>query len=165
MPAPDPTEIRRFHRWFAVECNNRAWDLAALPSRTADQDREMLLTAFASAYHWSEVGEPVNFMRGDMLLACVHSLLGRGEQGLHYARRCLEFCEAGATKAQAADWDVAFAHLQMSLAGHAVGDGELHALHHARAAALGRALDEEDRKIFEEEFARVPAPPADEESA
>jgi hypothetical protein len=45
-----PDEIKKAHRWFAVEGNNRAWDLAAKASRTPAEDSEMLLAAYAAAY-------------------------------------------------------------------------------------------------------------------
>jgi len=152
---PDQPTIDRWHRWFAVEANNRAWDLTAAASRTPDEEREMRLAAYAAAFHWSKVGTPVNDMRAEMLLAHVHALSGEGQEALGYARRCLTFCES----APGEEWDHAFAHLEMALAAAAAGDAALHAEHHARARALGEALaDAHDRQTFAVEFARIPVP-------
>jgi len=46
MPQPPSAEeLSRWHRWFAVECNNRAWQLADQAERTAAEDDEMLNAA------------------------------------------------------------------------------------------------------------------------
>ena len=34
-PAPDQPTVDRWHRWFAVELNNRGWDLASAPIELA----------------------------------------------------------------------------------------------------------------------------------
>jgi len=155
MEKPDQQTIDRWHRRFAVECNNRGWDLTAQTARSAREEREMLLTAHAAAYHWSKVGKPVNDMRAELLLAHVHALLGQGEAALAYARRCLAFCEAE----ECEDWDLAFAHSHMALAAHSAGAAALHALHYATAQELGAAIkEEEDRKIFLDELTRIPKP-------
>ena len=57
-----------WHKRFAVECNNRAWDLAEKEGRTPDEDSQMLCAAYASSWHWSKIGQPVNAMRADALL-------------------------------------------------------------------------------------------------
>ena len=51
---------------------------------------------------------------------------------LDYARSCLEFFESNPSE----DWDVAFAHLEMALAGYASGDTATHSEHYARALEI-----------------------------
>jgi len=53
---PAAEEIRKWNKWFAAECNNRAWRLAEQPSRTPAEDQEMVHCAHAAALHWSKVG-------------------------------------------------------------------------------------------------------------
>ncbi len=150
---PSPEETARWHRWFAVDCNNLAWSLAGKATRTPAEDREMLNRAYAAAYHWSRVGQPVNDARADLLVAHVHALLGQAEMALACAQRCLAFFEREAAE----DWDLAFAHAEVAHAAAAAGDGELHARHYALAQERGAAIaDEEDRHIFLEEFERIP---------
>ena len=150
-----PDDPAKTHRQFAVECNNRAWDLATQAARTPAEDREMLLAGYAAAFHWSKVGAPVNHMRADLLLARVHVQLGQGSTALHYARLALEFCAAQPCE----DWDLAFAHAELALAAAVVGDAPMHRQHHALARQLGQAIkDKEDRDVFLAEFARIPAP-------
>lgn len=114
----------------------------------------MIKTAFASAYHWSKIGKPINDARADVTLAHVHSLLGLGEGALFHARRSLVFCE----KNECEDWDLAFAHAEMAFAAAVLGDRELHAKHYTLAKQRGEAIkEEEDRKVFMEEFSRIPS--------
>ena len=147
---PDDKEIEKWHRRFAVECNNLAWDIASKPNRTPADDREMLLAAHAAAFHWSKVGQPINGARADFLLAHAFALAGYGKAAMQYAQRCLAWCESNPCE----DWDIAFAHAGVSHAAAVLGDTSLHAKHHALAETLGRAIkEEEDRKIFLEVFA------------
>jgi len=70
---PTDSDLQDWHKRFAAQANNRAWELSII-ERTAEQDREMLDAAHASAWHWSAVGTELNRMRATMLLAEVHLL-------------------------------------------------------------------------------------------
>ena len=154
---PDQTEIDKWHHWFAAECNNRAWDLAEKAERSADEDREMLLAAYAATFHWSKTGKPINEMRADFLLGHTLALSGDGVAAMKHARRCLDWCEAHSCE----DWDIAFAHAGLAHAAAFRGDAGLHAEHFARAGSFGRAIkDSEDRKVFLDVFSRLPVPAA-----
>lgn len=151
---PTPEMIEKWHRRFAVECNNHTWDLIDKAERTPDEDQEMLNTAYASIYHWSKVGTPLHIARGEVNLAHVHALRGEGEMARRYARSCLAFFESGAGE----DWDVAFAHAELAFAAAVLGDADLHARHYAQAKARGQAIQEEvDRKIFMDVLSRIPS--------
>jgi len=150
-----PEEIARWNRWFAVECNNRAWRLAEKADRTEAEDAEMLHAAHAAALHWSEVGTELHNARALMLLGHVHALLGLGRTALPYARRSFDFVMAN----ESAAWEMAFAHAVLANAAHAAGDYGLHSRHYQIAGALGSALaDDEERSIFEATYRTVPRP-------
>ena len=143
-----------WHKKFAAECNNLAWDLTSRSGRTPEEDRRMLHAAFAAAYHWSQVGTPLHDARADVTLAHVLSLLGRGTLAMECARRCLDYFE----NHPAEDWDLAFAHAELAYAAAVSGDRDLHREHYARAKELGEAIQEdEDRQVFLEEFTRIPS--------
>lgn len=149
----DPETTRQWHRTFAVECNNAAWDLSAREARTPAEDHQMLCAAFAAAYHWAQLDAPLNDARAGLTLAHVLAAVQLGPLALDYARRSLGFFEAGGGE----DWDLAFAHAEMAHAAAKCGDHTLHSYHYARARELGDAIgDEEDRRIFLDEFARIP---------
>ena len=42
----------------------------------------MLHAAHASRFHWGEVGEPVNFARGEWQISRVYAVLGRPEPAI-----------------------------------------------------------------------------------
>ena len=52
--SPQPTEntATAWHRYFAIEFNNLAWDLS-VQDRSPKEDEEMLNAAHASAFHWT----------------------------------------------------------------------------------------------------------------
>jgi len=152
---PQPEELQKWHRWFGIECNNRAWRLAEAAKRSEVEDGEMLDCAHASAHHWGKVGTELHRARATMLLGHVHALLGNGPMALRYARSAFDFVLAQASPA----WEIAFAHAVLANAGAAANERGVHSEHYAQAKALGAALeDAEEREIFEATFRTVPAP-------
>lgn len=150
---PTAETIAQMQKWFAIQCNNRAWDLASLPGRTVAEAEEMLLAAYAAAFHWSKAGGPLEAARAEVTLAHVHALRGEGDLALQFARRCLGFFEQGFGE----DWDIAFAHLEMALAAVPLGNFSLYARHYDLARQCGAAIqDEQDRQVFFDEFSKIP---------
>ena len=154
--SPTPTDdAAAWHRRFASECDNRAWQLAEAASRSAAEDAEMLDAAHAAALHWRAVGTELHAARATMLLAHVHALLGHGALALPYARASFAFV----TSHESADWEVAFAHAILANAAAAAHDAAMHERHYAQAKTLGAALaDAEERAIFDATFCRIPPP-------
>ena len=144
-----------WHRYFAVECNNRAWELATA-ERSAAEDDELLNVAHASAYHWSIAGDELNRMRALMLLAEVHACLAMGTTALTYAERMRSYF-LGLEAVD--DWELAFVHVIHAHAAASAGKRTEHAESYAAAeAALEAIADEQDRAVVLETFELVPAP-------
>ena len=153
-PDPKKEESDVWHRRFAVEANNLGWDLAELPSRTADEARQLVHAAHTAAYHWAIVGKPLNNARAKMLLAKAHLLSGDAALAAGYAREVIDFCE---TSAEIARWDLAFAHALMAQAAAAVGDPAGLARHaEAARACRGTLQHAEETALFEAELAKIP---------
>ena len=151
---PSDDERQAWHKRFASECNNRAWELSTA-ARGAAADREMLDAAHAAAWHWDEIGTELNRMRATMLLAEVHALLGAGERALAYAEEMRAYFLAR----ESADWEIALAHAIHAHAAHAAGRAAEHRDAYALAeAALAAIADDEDRAIVAATFARIPPP-------
>lgn len=74
-----PFDLPRAHRWFAVECNNEAWELVEKADRSAEQTRRMIHLAHAAALHWSAIGKPIHAERAECLLATVYAAAGGWE--------------------------------------------------------------------------------------
>ncbi len=153
----DPTaeELSRGHRWFAIEANNRAWDLATRSSRSTAEDDEMLNAAHAAALHWAAVGNELNDARAKMLLAHVHAFVGNGALAQRYARASHSYL----TAIDSPDWEIAFSHAVMAHAAASANDTSTHRKHYAAARAAADAIaGDEDRAIFEATFIRIPTP-------
>jgi hypothetical protein len=150
---PEPRLEPAVERALAAHLFNRTWDLLLQAERSAADVDEMIASAHASRYHWSRVGTPTNFSRGEWQLARVYAVLGRAEPALFHAGRCLSWCEAHDLGA----FDLGCAHEAHARA-HAVGgDAERARAHLAKAQACATQVsDEEDRQILLEDLKSVP---------
>lgn len=155
MPAiPTDTDAKSWQRYFAIECNNRAWDLAA-KSRTPAEDVEMLNAAHASCFHWSEVGTELHSMRAKMLLARAHTLVGNGVLAVRLALEMREYFSSHDAPA----WEMAFAHAIYAHAAQVVGDLENHRTAYQNAVqVLSKVTSEEERVLIRETLDLVPVP-------
>jgi len=113
-------EINEIHKKFAVNLFNKTWDLIEKKDRTKEEDDKMIHCAHASRYHWGEIGQPINFERGEWQISRVYSILGKGTQALEHASRCLEICE----QQNIADFDIAFAYEGLARGYSVLGDNE-----------------------------------------
>jgi hypothetical protein len=152
---PDPEDLTRWHRWFAVESNNRAWQLADQATRSDAENDELLNAAHAAALHWAAIGTPLHAARATMLLAHAHAACGSAILALRYARRSHSYFVSN----EAPDWEIAFSHAVMAHAAAAAGDRQLHGEHYDVARKAGAAIkDTEDKAIFDAAFATIPSP-------
>ena len=135
------------HKYFAPRLNVECWNLIDQASRTEEENRRMLMAAFASCYHWTHAGKDVNQQRGEWLIAKVYAVLEDGPNCLKHAERCVlwtQNIEDGLT-----DFDRAYAS-EMLARGHALC-GQLDRARELKAQArdLGdQIVGEEDQKIF-----------------
>lgn len=154
--ATQPPQLEpQTHRALGAGLFNRTWDLLEIPARTAAQDDELVDTAHASAWHWRQVGNEANTARGHWMLARVYSVLGRGQEAIHHARRANEVVAAGGEGFE--EWDAASAAEGMARALAVAGDLDGAREWHARSTALVAAIvDDEDRRVVEADLATVP---------
>ena len=138
-------------RQLAVDLFNHVWTLLERSERSPLEDDEMLHAAHATRYHWGEVGEPVNLVRGEWQCSRVYAVLGRAEPALWHANRCLALCEEHGI----GDWDIAFAHEAIARALRVAGD------HAGADASVARAreappsiAEDEDRELLLSDLAR-----------
>ncbi len=107
-----------FHRKTAVNLFNEVWDLMEKPDRTSEEDFQMIHKAHSSRFHWGEIGEPVNFSRGEWQISRVYAVLRRAEPCLVHAQRNLEIVLEHEIK----DFDLAFAYEALARAYSLSGD-------------------------------------------
>ncbi len=140
MSQPNPTEFNQ--RQVAIDLFNLTWRLLEKPDRNAEDDNRMLNMAHASRYHWGEVGQPVNRVRGEWQVSHVYSVLGRAEPALYHAVQCLEICQLY----QIGDFDLAYAYEALARA-YKVADNPAEYRHYyTLAAKVARDIAEADDK-------------------
>lgn len=156
-PASASVDDAQLHRRLAAELFNRVWVLLEQPSRSPVEDDTMLHAAHASRYHWGEIGEPVNLVRGEWQVSRVYAVLQRPEPALWHARRCLELCQQHSI----ADFDLAFAYEAMARAHAVAGQHDATASYVQLARQAGRQIaQQEDRDVFLADLATIPSGPA-----
>ena len=154
---PTPEEVALWQRRLAGQANNRAWQLSEQPSRTAEEDEEMLQAAHAAMYFWKMVGNEKNKAHAAQLLAHVYASLKLPNPAAHYWAQSepVFFSDA------AEPWERALAHAVASNVAAAKGDRAQHQAHYRMAVEQVAALpDPEDRSILETTLRVLPVPVA-----
>jgi hypothetical protein len=141
----DDTEL---HRRLGVELFNKVWDLLGIEGRTPAQEIELIHTAHASRYHWSQVEHGPRSARGEWLCSWVYSELERPEPALYHAHRCEEICKEFASELE--DFDLPAMHEAFARAQLVAGNRE-EAMHRLRLATdlCARITDPDDREIIQ----------------
>ncbi|MDZ4684468.1 MAG: hypothetical protein SH850_05215 [Planctomycetaceae bacterium] len=149
----EPTfDVAAAHRWFAIESNNGAWDLIEQADRTAADTDRMLHLAHASGWHWQQIGQPIQQLRGLTLLATAYvaarvpSVAIRfGEQGLKLSHEI----------ADAPPFDRACAHGAVAAAYQLAGRSADATREYDTAYGIATKFDDaEDRAVFEKLYPR-----------
>jgi hypothetical protein len=149
----DPEELAKRHKYFAVETNNAGWALLERESLSNEQKEQLISLAFTAAYHWSQVGKPINFGRADCLVSRALIAAGRDLMAaLRYARRYREAASAPDGEA----WDIALAEAGLARAFAATGNEADARTHYQRALTVIGELNEADREICSADLARGP---------
>jgi uncharacterized protein YndB with AHSA1/START domain len=152
-PNEDPEG--EWHRAQGIAANNGTWDWLGKPDgeRTADDEEQMTLSAYAAAYHWARAARsgPANVARANWLISRVWAVRGNGPLALHHADIVLSTCREHELR----DFDLAYAHESRARALAALGRLEEAAAERATAAAVP-IVDDEDRAIVEADLAAEP---------
>jgi len=141
--------MEEFHKKVAVETNNQIWPTLDAKNPTQAQLEEALHMAYASRYHWSKIGKPVNAMRAEYMIARVYCAMKRGEPALFHAKRCLEISK----ESEIEDWDLAFAYEVLARA-HSVAGNKAKCKEYYGLAqnAINEIKNPEDKKICQGEL-------------
>jgi hypothetical protein len=144
---PDPA----LQLYYAKSIFNGIWDLLEKADRSPAEDEQMLLRAFASLYHWTQVGTALHIQRGYWMISRVYQTLRDAHQALEWAKKCQVITDQNMTDME--DFDLAFAQegLARAFALNAVLDQAR--VHYQKAVELGKAIqDPEDRKHFQNDL-------------
>lgn len=165
--------LEEFHREIAVKTNNSIWKILDKNSPDEQELDDALGWAFASRYHWSELGSLVNIARADYMISRVFSAMKRGDLALEYANKCLDLIqsksEIAIQRAQLglmeklpevfADYDLAFAYEAIARAYAILGKREECRFYVDLAKkAISQVQKSEDRKACQSELVKVKCP-------
>ncbi len=79
--------IQDAHKYFSADCFNKTWDnLDKTSARSAEENMEMLHTAIASLWHWSQREDvtPENLSVGYWQVSRVYCLIGQPNNARRY---------------------------------------------------------------------------------
>ena len=147
MPMPSEEEIQRMHRYFAVQCNNQAWDLAERDNRSDAQTEEMIRCAEVAAWHWSKVGKPINDARANMLLGWVCCILGWAGDARGHTDRVN--AQLQAKPDGVSEWDRAFTALLETYTRRTEGDDADFQTAFAALDTYREKLEDDDQQVFD----------------
>jgi hypothetical protein len=146
---PDaPIDLQRAHRWFAVEFNNRAWELLERAERSADDTDQMLDLAHAAAVHWQQAGTRINQARAACLLATAYAACELGERAVHFADKCLRL--SGEATEELTPFDRAAGFGCAANAYACQGDGQQARQFYEQGRTVAATLEPDDRQVFEQ---------------
>jgi DNA-binding transcriptional MerR regulator len=153
MPtAADPMDAEHERR-LAASLFNASWTLMEKETRSREEDDALVHMAHASAHHWRQVGEPVNFARSEWQCSRVYAVLRRAEPCLHHAQRGLDICRENGL----GDFDLAFAYEALAR-GHAIaGDAEQARAYTEQSLAAAEDIKEDDdRELLLTDLETIP---------
>lgn len=140
------------HQSIAVQLFNETWDLIEKKPRTVDEDSQMLEKAYASLYHWRQIGTKLNQARGFWQVSRVHSILGHGDAAYFYGVSGVELCEAEGF----GDFDLAFAYESVARAEKCRKNIDSMSAWFERGLAEAENIEkDEDKKYFISELISV----------
>jgi hypothetical protein len=145
--------LRAAHKHFALALNQVVWGLLEKTNRTIDDNDLMMQAAYASCYHWREMGTAVNQQRGQWLISHVFSVLGRGEPALYHARKCIDITNT----AHLTGFDLAYAFEALARAYAVVGEKSECDKNMMLAEKAGEQIeDKDDRTWFFKDLLKEP---------
>ena len=126
------------HKALAIALFNRTWELLDKEPRTSEDDVEMLTAAFASRYHWRQIGDAKNFSVSDWQVARVAAVLGNPDLAETFGRSSLGI----ASTAALGPFYVGYAHEAMARAAQLAGNRDEAADHLAAAHEMLELIEE-----------------------
>lgn len=139
------------HEKFAKSIFNGIWQLLEKSDRSPAEDDELLMRAFASAYHWKQIGTDIHFQRAYWMISKVYQALGEANNALEWAQKCAEITQKHSRAME--DFDLAYSEEALARSYALQGDLDLAKKHHQRAAELGNMIqDPENKNIFMSDF-------------
>jgi hypothetical protein len=96
MAEKNDLDQKAAHKYFSVNCFNKAWDLIDKTARTPAEDEDMIRLNLASHYHWTQRDDytPTNASIGHWQTSRIYAIIGQAENARRYGLLCLEASQA-----------------------------------------------------------------------
>jgi len=138
--------MEKFHREQAESLFNQSWDLLPKENRNRQDEDVLINTVHASLYHWRQIGQPINILRGEWMICHVYTLLQHKEAAMYHAENVLRLMN----EIKPTDWDLAYCYEAMARVQALYGNREQFTKYYALAVDAGKKIaQEEDRQQFE----------------
>ena len=151
MNTPD-FDLPNAHRFFSAQCFNHVWELMDKPSRSGEENSEMLACAFASLWHWLQRADCTeqNLSIAFWQISRVHVLLGDSKNAEHFGTECLRHSDG------LAPFYLAYAHEALARAAVLSGDVKAGGEHLSIARTLcANVVDNGERSALEADLATI----------
>lgn len=148
-PSQNPSReeyMKEIHQQLGVQLFNQSWDLLLKENRDRNDEDLLLNTVHASLWHWRQIGQPINILRGEWMICHVYTLLKHKESALYHAENLLRLMQ----EIRPQDWDLAYCYEVMARVKALWGDREGFEEYFALATEAGKQIAENaDRQQFE----------------
>ena len=102
--------MKEMHQKLGIELFNKSWELLLKPDRTPDDVAVLVNTVHASLWHWRQLEQPINVLRGEWMVCHVYTLLEHKEEALYHANNVMRLKE----KINPTGWDPAYCYEAMA---------------------------------------------------
>jgi hypothetical protein len=132
------------HRYFSATCFNRAWDLMDKPTRTAEEDEEMVRLSLASHWHWTQRPDctDASVSTGYWQTSRIYALLGQADNARRYGQLCL----AASQRPGVPPFYLGYAYEALARAGMVAGDKAQMAAYLQEARRVAEVVPDPDAR-------------------
>lgn len=150
--SPKP-EAGQMHVAIAMDCNNKAWELLDKIDLNEEEANYLTHMVHASAFHWAQVGNPLNMARSYYMLAKTCFITHKASEGKYWAHKCWGIVQDAPEKEA---WDLPFAMEVMARASASEGDMQAYGKFKSQFLEATTTLSKEDVDVTRGEWLKAP---------
>jgi tetratricopeptide (TPR) repeat protein len=137
-------DVAAAHKYFSVECFNRAWKLLDQSERSAEEDEEMIRLSLASHWHWTQREDctAANVSTAYWQTSRIYAVLGQAENARRYAHGCLDASQGE----EVAPFYLGYAYEALARAEMVAGNAEKKEQYLREAERIAETLPNPDAK-------------------
>jgi hypothetical protein len=137
-------DLTAAHKFFSTHCFNKAWDLIDQPSRTPEEDEEMIRLSLASTWHWKQRDDCTqeNLSVSFWQTSRIYSILEQADNTRRYARLCLDASQGE----DVAQFYLGYAYEALARAESLVGNTSQMEHYLNQSSSIAAALPDSDEK-------------------